>query len=166
MFHTRSNKSLIIAAVLMALLAFPASASMVSFMLVETGINPGASSSGEHSRLWESGLMSVFFDSGFIVTSSPVAQMQTMPAMGLSGEIGEMFNEAVEGGADYFVVGLLEYNAPASAPQRISIQIYDSNSRQLIYQQSFPAGTGRNDSEEFALAQHAGRLIISRIKDR
>ena len=165
MFHTRSNKNLIIAAVLMVLLAFPASASMVSFMLVETGTNSGASS-GQHSRLWESGLMSVFFDSGFIVTSSPITQMQTMPAIGLSGEIGATFYEALDGGADYFIVGFLEYSAPGTAPQRIFVQIYDSNSRQLIYEQSFPAGTGRNDNEEFALAQNAGRLIISRIKDR
>lgn len=167
MFHTRSCKRLSIIAVLIALLAFPASASTVSFLLVETGISEGGVN-GQHSRLWESGLMSVFFDSGFIVTSSPITQMQTRPAMDLSGEIGETFNEAINGGADYFIVGIIEYNVYGGrvAAQRVSVQIYDSNSRQLIYEQSFPAGTGRNENEEFALAKSAGRLIISHIRGR
>jgi len=149
-------------AVLLVILAFPVSASMVSFQLVETGLNEEASS-GHYSRLWESGLMSVFFDAGYIVTSSPVARMNFT-----SHVIEQSLNEAVEGGADYFVLGFIEYNTHRgrALPVGIALRIFDSNSRQLIHEQNFPAGTGRNDSEEFQLAQSVGRVIISQIKDR
>jgi len=163
MSHARS-KSLSIAAFLLALAAFPASASMVSFMLVETGVNLEEAPGNQHSRLWESGLMSVFFDSDFIVTSSPIAQMKTIPSTELAGDIGEMFTEAVNGGADYFVVGFIEYSTVGASPQQIAVKVYDS-SRRLIHRESFPAGTGRNDNEELELARNAGRFIISRIKD-
>jgi len=152
------------AAVLM-LLAIPASASMVSFQLVETGLN-GSASSGQYSRLWESGLMAAFFDAGYIVTSSPITRMENTPAPG--SFIVESLNEAAEGGASYFILGFIEYNTQRgrALPVGIVLKVYDSNSRQLIYQQNFPAGSGRDNNEEMQLAQNAGRLIISHMKDR
>ena len=147
------------------LLAIPASASMVSFQLVETGLNDSASS-GQYSRLWESGLMSAFFDAGYIVTSSPITRMENTPAPG--SFIVESLNEAAEGGASYFILGFIEYNTQRgrALPVGIVLKVYDSNSRQLIYQQNFPAGSGRDNNEEMQLAQNAGRLIISHMKDR
>ena len=161
-----SYKRLVSIAALLVILAFPASASMVSFLLVETGIDERASS-GQYSSLWEGGLMEAFFDAGHIVTNSPIARMVQKPNRDLSGIIEDDFNEAVIGGADYFVLGYLEYNTGGGAvvPFRIVLKLFDSNSRQLIFEQNFPAGTGRNFNEEFQLAQDAGRTIISRIKD-
>jgi len=149
-------------AVLIMLLSFPASASMVSFQLVETGLTETASS-GQYSRLWESGLMSVFFDAGYIVTSSPIARMEFT-----RHTIEKSLNEAVDGGASYLILGFIEYNTHRgrALPVGISLRVYNSISRQLLHEQSFPAGTGRNDSEEFQLAQSVGRVIISQIKDR
>jgi len=154
-------------AVLLAILAFPASASMVSFQLVETGINERASS-GQYSSLWESGLMAAFFDAGHIVTSSPVMRVEDTPASDFRSWFQESFNDAVEGGAAYFVLGFLEYDTRGgrALPVGIVLQVYDSNSGRLIYEQNFPAGTGGNNSEEFRLAQDAGRVIISHMKGR
>jgi len=154
-------------AILLLLLAFPVSASMVSFQLVETGLNDRAVS-GQHTRLWESGLMSVFFDAGYIVTSGPITRMENKTEADFNGLIELDFNEAIRGGADYFIVGLIAYNTNMgrATPVSIVLQVYDSNSRQLIHEQNFAAGGGRNDTEELQLAQNAGRIMISYIRGR
>jgi len=140
---------------------------MVSFLLVETGTGEEVSGS-QHSRIWESGLMAAFFDSGYIVTNGPIIWMEQKPETALSGEIGASFNKAVTGGADYFVVGFFEYSVQEgrAVPSAVVVYVYDSSSRQLIYQRSFSAGEGRNAAEETQIAQNAGRAVISRIKDR
>jgi len=139
---------------------------MVSFLIVETGLDDNASA-GQYSRLWESGLMSVFFDAGYIVTSGPITRLE-MGSPPVSSEVEVDFNEAVIGGADYFVVGFIEYNTMRgrAVPVGVFLKVYESNSRQRIHQQNFSAGMGRNFNEELQLARDAGQVIISRIEDR
>ena len=153
-------------AALLVLLVLPVSASMVSFQLVETGLSQEAAS-GQYSRLWESGLMSVFFDAGYIVTSSPIARVQARPGPELNGLIQYSFDQAMQSGADYFIVGLIEYSTQTgrTLPAGILLRVYDSNSR-LIHQQNFPAGAGRSNNDELQSAQDAARMVISYIKDR
>ena len=153
--------------VLFILLASPVSASMVSFLLVETGINETASS-GQYSSLWEGGLMAAFFDAGHIVTNSPIARMEKKPARDLSGKVEADYKEAVRGGADFFVLAFLEYKEQGekAIPIGIALKLYSSNSQRLVYEQMFPAGTGKNLDEEYKFAQNAGRVIISHLRDR
>ena len=161
------NKNLLLFAVLLVLFAFPASASMVSFLLVETGLNEEAVST-PYTGLWEGGLMDVFFDAGFIVTNSPVARIEKKPARDISGLVEEDYREAIEGGAEYFVLGYLEYQNKGGKilPARISLKLYKTDSQKLIYEQNFPAGSGKDYDEEYLLAKNAGRTIISKLKDR
>jgi hypothetical protein len=155
------------AALLSVLLTFPASASMVSFLLVETGLSEGAQSS-QYSSVWEGGLMDVFFNAGHIVTNLPIARMEKKPAQELSGQVEGDFHEAVYGGADYFVVGFLEYQnqGPRTAPTSISLKLYSAATGNLVFEQGFPAGTGRNLDDEYRLAQNAGRVIVSHLQER
>ena len=150
-------------AVLIVLLSLPASALMVSFQLVETGIDERASI-GQHSQLWESGLMAAFFEAGYIVTSSPITWMERTPAPGLPGEIQASFNEAMLGGANYFILGFIEYNIDRgrTVPVEVTVRVYDVNSR-LVSEQNFPTGPGRSNTEELQRAQHAGQLVISHM---
>ena len=90
------------------LFTFPVSASMVSFLMVETGIGE-ETSAGQYSSLWEGGLMDVFFDAGHIVTNSPVTRMEKIPSEEISGRMEVEFYEALYSGADFFIVGFLEY---------------------------------------------------------
>ena len=151
-------------AVLLLLLVFPASASTVSFLVVETGL--GEKTITQYGSLWEAGLMEVFFDAGHIVTNSPIARMEKRPAVDLSGYIQVDFYEATRSGADYFILGFLEFQSKdARIPNAMVLKIYDTNTEKLIFEQSFSAGTGKNLTDEYQIAKNAGQVIVSNIKD-
>ena len=152
-------------AVLFTFLSFPASAAVVSFLVVETGLREDASDT-QYASLWEGGLMDVFFDAGHIVTNGPITRMETKP-VDLTGEVKDEFEEAVMGGAEFFILGFIEYTirGGSSVPAGIDVRIY-ARSGNLIHRQEFPAGTGRDLSEEFRIAQNAGRIMISHIQGR
>ena len=152
--------------VVLMLLAFPVSASMVSFLVVETGLNEEIRSP-QFSSLWEGGLMSVFYDAGHIVTNSPIGRMEKKPSNDLSGTIKADFDEAAEGGAEYFVLGFIEYqiNGSAAVPVGMAIKLYKIDSQELIYENNFPAGNGSSLNQEYQFAQNAGRTLIPHIKD-
>jgi hypothetical protein len=156
-----NNKRLLSMAVLLLLLVFPAFASTVSFLVVETGLGERTT---QYGSLWEGGLMDVFFDAGHIVTNYPIARMEKRPAEDLSGPIELDFNEARVGGADYFILGFLEFK-DSSVPNAMIIKIYSTNTEKLIFERSFSAGTGRNQGEEYQIAKNAGQVIVSNIKD-
>ena len=165
--HLGSMARFGIVAALLLFLVFPVSASMVSFMVVETGLNDEIVST-QYASLWEGGLMEAFFNAGHIVTNYPITRMDKKPANDLSGSIRNDFNEAIEGGAEYFLLGYLDHQirGRSAVPTGITIKLYRTDSRELIFEQDFPAGTGRNLNEEYQLAQNTARLIIVNIKDR
>jgi hypothetical protein len=43
------------------------------------------------------------------------------------------------------------------------IKIYNTDTEKLVFERSFPAGTGKNLSEEYQIAQNAGKVIVSNI---
>jgi len=153
-------------AIVMIFLAFPVSAYMLSVLLVETGLNEEAPSM-PFVGLWEGALMDTFFDAGHIVTNSPAARMGKKPANDFSGFVEEDYNDAVSGGADFFVLGFLEYQnrGGRTLPVLIEIKLYDTDSKKLVFEQSFPAGSGRDNNEEYQVAKNAGLKIISQLKD-
>ena len=159
------NKRLGIFLMIFILFTLPVSASMVSILLVETGI-PQETQSGRYSSLWEGGIMNAFFDAGHIVTNGPIARMEKVPTAELNGPIEDDFYEAIYSGADYFVVGFLEFQAQGNraVPKNIWLRIYSTDSGKMLYQSDFPAGSGRNLDEEYRIAQNAGRVIVSKLE--
>ena len=165
MFYKRFG----IVVLLSLFMVFPLSASMVSFLLIETGLKTG-SNSGEYTNVWEDGLMSAFFDAGHIVSNSPVMRLENVTASDLEGNIlpaqaQEDFSDAARGGADFFIMAILEYNSQGGRykPQMISIRIFSTVSRGLIYEHRFPAGTGANLRDEYNKAQETARIIAAQI---
>ncbi|MCL2320259.1 MAG: hypothetical protein FWC45_09245 [Treponema sp.] len=160
-------KRLGVVAVLFVLLAFPASASMVSFLLVETGLSEDVPSR-EYTSLWEGGLMAAFFDAGHIVTNSPIARMKAKPSVDLTGLVKDDFNDAINGGADYFLLGFVEYKIQDAkvVPVGIVLKLFNINSQKLLHEQRFPGGVGKNLEEEYQIAQNAGWEMVSHLKDR
>jgi hypothetical protein len=154
-------------AALFVVLTFPVSASVVSFLIVETGINDEASNP-QYTSVWEGGLMNAFFDAGHIVTNSPITRMERKPDKDISGIIEADFKEAANGGAEYFILGFLEYRIQGGrpVPSGIQLKIYRTRAQTVVYEHSFQAGTGKSLTEEYQFAQNAGRVIISHLKDR
>ena len=158
------TKRLLGVAALLLLMAFPASAFMVSFMVVETGLGEEASS--VYAGLWEGGLMEAFFDAGHIVTNAPATRLPGKPANDLSGFLEDDFNDAVSGGAEYFILGYLEYQVNRGAiPVGMELKLYKTDSRKLLFEHKFPAGSGKDVREEIQIARNAGLTIISQMKD-
>ena len=160
-------KRFLITALLFMLLTFSASASTVSFLVVETGLNDGISGPQSSSRIWEEGLMGFFFDAGHIVTNNPILRMDIQVPAEIHGTIVENdFNDAVMGGAEYVVFGFLEYTVQGNRaiPAKMNIKIYKTVPEELVYEQIFPVG--RTSAEENQIVRNAGRTIISYIKER
>jgi len=155
-----------IAAFMFMVFAFNASALIVSFLVVETGLRDDAPRD-QLSSIWEGGLMAAFFDAGHIVTDSPVARMEKKPAADLSGFIGKDFNEAAASGAEYFLLGFLEYKIQdgKTVPVHISLKLFKTDSKTLVFEQQFPVGTGNGPADEHQIAQNAGRVFVPYIKE-
>ena len=147
-------------AVLITLLVFPIQALTVSLLVVETGIAGGGTGS-QFSSAWEGGIMAAFFDAGHIVTNSPIVQMEKKPVTDLSSPVEADFIEAVMGGADYYILGFLEYQGLGrnAVPVGITLKIFKADST-LIYENDFPAGTGKTLNDEYRNAQNIGTNLI------
>jgi hypothetical protein len=148
-----------------ALFTFPLAASTVSFLVIETGL-PRESGAGEYSSLWEDGLMGVFFDSGHIVSNGTVLRLENPPAQELPDEARADFTEAKAGGAEYFVLALLEYTADNGSfrPSDVSVRVFSTAAANLVFAQRYPAGSGPDVREEYNRAQAAARAIITYLK--
>jgi hypothetical protein len=158
-------KRLGIIALLWIFLALPVSASMVSFLVVEEGLLPEVPAN-EYSAVWEDGLMGAFFEAGHIVSNSPILRVERLSGSQLPTEVNTDFNEAFSGGADYFILAVLEFGTQngGSRPTAISIKIFTTNSQILIYEQRFPAGTGVNPREDYSKAQETARILAAQIR--
>jgi len=118
--------------------------------------------------------MSIFFEAGHIVTNNPILRIekQTTPEIPGSADVMAQIEDdvfdAASGGAEYIVFGFLDYQmyGNRAIPSKINIRIYSTAPQELVYEQNFPAGSGRNSNEESQLVQNAGRTIISQIKER
>ena len=161
------NKRLMSIMGLFFILTFPAAASMVSFLVVETGLNENVPAN-QLSTLWGGGLMAAFFDDGHIVTDSPIVRMEKRPSQDFTGQVEADFKEAVTAGSEFFLLGFLEYQIVAGkvVPVNITLKLYTASSRKLIFEQIFPVGAGKNFAEEHQFAQNAGKIIVSHLRDR
>jgi hypothetical protein len=147
-------------------IAVPAYGSMVSVLIIETGLGQ-ENIVKDYSTLWEDGIMGVFFEAGYIVTNGSVIRLEKDRVKEFPDEAQADFYEASEGGAEYFILALLEYKNQDGTfrPAGVSLKLYSTNPRELIYAEWFPAGQADNQ-EEYARARDAARVLISHIKDR
>jgi hypothetical protein len=145
------------------------SAATVSFLVVETGI-PEQSERPQSSLLWENGLFDVFFDAGHIVSNAPIMRIPEKTTEKLPDPVRDELDQARNGGAEYFIVVLLEYpasgeppvsgTAPGGKPEKVYLRIFSVSNETLVYEIAL-AGTTRLDAnEEFLeVKKNAARLI-------
>ncbi|MDR2738591.1 MAG: hypothetical protein LBB68_01990 [Treponema sp.] len=143
----------------------------ISFMVIETGLM-GETPAIESSRLWEDALLDVFFDTGHIVSNTPIVRISEKPQKNLPDEAKISLNEAAEGGAEFFVVAVLDYqNLPGAEllllkPRSVSLRLFKTEPYRFLYSQEYtPTEIRITDSAEMANAMSAARKIAAHLKD-
>jgi hypothetical protein len=153
---------------LAGLFIMPVPASTVSFLVIETGLGE-ESPANESSILWETALMDVFFDMGHIVSNAPVLRLPEKPAREFPEEARVDFNEALTGGAEFFIIALLDYQGTPDGevpkPRSISLRLFRIKPYQFLFKQDYAGGVRLSAEEEFAGAKNAARAITSHLKD-
>jgi hypothetical protein len=153
-----------------ALSAAPVFAYTVSFIVVETGQARDGPVNGS-SYLWENGLMDVFFNAGHIVSNARTLRVDREALTDFPGEARGDFDEARQGGVDFFVMALLDYRASGGAPEspgraakprQVFLKVFRVNPCQKVYEQGYsdPAG------DESARVKNAAAAILSHLRDR
>jgi hypothetical protein len=161
-----SAKSLLCALLLCVLPVAGVKAATVSFLVVETGLSAEAGAN-QHSGLWESGLLDVFFEAGHIVSNAPVLRIFESPVTDLPEEAGTDLDEAREGGVEFFILALLDYDASENPrPQNVLLRIFRMNPFKKIYEQQYADRTSKNLADEFENLKKAARTLVSHLNDR
>ncbi|GHV31534.1 hypothetical protein AGMMS4952_20450 [Spirochaetia bacterium] len=167
-------------------LGVSAQGATVSFVVIETGLReetpPIAS-----SRLWEDALLGVFFDSGHIVSNTPIRRIPEKPPKNLPDEARVSLDSALEGGADFFILAMLDYQNPLRTgealpkPQNVSIRLFKTEPYRFLFSMEynldkrntgegpFKEGSVNNartaDKDELTGAMDAARAMAKHLKD-
>ena len=143
---------------------FNASAYMVSFFIIETGL-PLEGAKNQYSMLWENTFFDVFFDAGYIVCNSPMMRIESKPKMSLEKFVKEEVDEAREGGADYFLVAQLDYTGGSAAPREVSLVLFNITPFRLIKEQKVMKRNYKSEKEEIEDLKSIVKGIVPRIND-
>jgi hypothetical protein len=166
MFLKRSG----IAALLVTALAVSAPAATVSFMVIETGIREETPTQ-DSSRLWEYALLDVFFDTGHIVSNAPILRIAEKPRQNLPEEAKASLDEALEGGAEFFVLAVLDYQNPAMGieprqPRNVSLRIFKTMPCRFLYSREYAAQDSSGlEKDEVNNAMDLARVIAAHLSD-
>jgi hypothetical protein len=137
-------KRVCIAVIIGISLTFSVSAAMVSFYVIETGLNEEGE--GRQSVLWENAFMDVFFDAGYIISNAPVLRLEKKPS-----DILQVINieEAGLSGIDYMLIVLLEYKTDAPVAGEISFYVYRVVKREKIIERKIQQGQIKSERDEY-----------------
>jgi hypothetical protein len=166
-----SLKKMSIGALLACVLAVGAQGATVSFMVIETGVREDVPTVNA-SRLWEYALLDVFFDTGHIVSNAPIARIAAQPQKNLPDEARGSLDEALEGGADFFVVAVLDYQNPSPAgadqlhPRNISLRLFQTAPYRFLYSREYTAADLHiAEQDEVSNAMNVVRAMAAHLSD-
>jgi hypothetical protein len=165
------SKRLGIGVLLAAALGVCAHAATVSFMVIETGIREEIPTA-DSSRLWEDALLDVFFNTGHIVSNAPILRVAQKPQKSLPDEARASLNEALEGGADFFVVVALDYQNSSQAgteqlqPREISVRLFKTTPYRFLYSREYDVqDISAAGKDEISNAMNVARAIAIHLSD-
>ncbi|MDR2607304.1 MAG: hypothetical protein LBC57_02840 [Treponema sp.] len=163
------RKLAVVIFILGVFLALPLPASTVSVLVIETGRN-GDNPVKEYSTLWEYGILDVFFEAGHIVSNAPIIQTRRKTAKELPDEARPDMEDAKEGGADFFVLALLDYESPdrggaAGKPDAVSLRLFKISGNKAIYQENVSPGTYPSRDEEVQGIKRIARKLVPLVRD-
>jgi hypothetical protein len=146
------------------LFIFNASAYMVSFFIIETGL-PLEGAKNQYSKLWENTFFDVFFDAGYIVCNSPMMRVESKPKMTLEKFVKSEVDEARDGGADYFLVAQLDYSGGSATPREVSLVLFNVTPFRLIKERKVMQRTYKSEKDEIEDLKNIVRGIVPKIND-
>ncbi|MDR2258795.1 MAG: hypothetical protein LBE14_06565 [Treponema sp.] len=155
--------------VLWVITVLPLPAATVSFLVIETGL-PSEMENNVYSSLWESGLFDVFFEAGHIVSNAPIKRLDKKPQKPFPDEVRKDLNEAADGGAEYFILALLDYPQAAAnetpKPRNISLRIFKVSPYKLLYEQRYSDKASADIDEEFVTIKQSIRGLVPHLADK
>ncbi|MDR1107439.1 MAG: hypothetical protein LBL19_00205 [Spirochaetaceae bacterium] len=164
-------KKFAVAAFFAAALSVSAQAATISFMVIETGIREEVPTA-DSSRILEDALLDVFFDTGHIVSNTPIARVAEKPLKNLPDEARAPMDEALEGGAEFFVLAVLDYqNTPQTGsgqlhPRSISLRLFQTTPYRFLYSQEYNTADLRaSEKDEINNAMNIARAIATHLRD-
>jgi hypothetical protein len=159
-------KRFLLVAGLAALILSSINAATVSFMVIETGLSPDKGQI-QSSSLWESGMMDVFFNAGHIVSNAPIMRLPMEDPDGekLPEPARSEFDEARNGGADFFIVVLLSYPpSGGEKPQSVCMRIFSVADGSLLYESSGKVNMYLKIDEEFNEVRKTAAKLVPQLK--
>jgi hypothetical protein len=148
------KKYLIVFITLLPFLPFPVSAVNVSVLVAETGVQGGAPPFAI-SSIWEGILLEVFFEGGHIVSNAPVIRIPSFPDKELPGEVISDFYEAAGGGAEYFILAILDYSGVKQDGKQkqpdADIRLFRTRPYKMIYKLHADLSREKVINEDFVL---------------
>ena len=136
----------------------PLGAATVSVLVMEAG-QTRENQGGQYPILWENGLLEVFFDSGHIVSNSPTLQIAEKPDDDFPPEAEMDFNNAKEGGMDYFLIALIDYSTPL-----VFLRLFDIKSTKMVFEQKHAVTTFRNTKDESDKIKRAASIMAAQLR--
>lgn len=138
----------------------PLEAAAITVLVMETGMSE-ENQSRQYSTVWENNLLEALFDMGHIVSNSPTIRIQVMdiPANGLPADAQRDFDEAQDGGMDYFIVAIVDYKSP-----RVSLRLFSTKSSEMILERAYTVATFRNTKDELENIKKAAMTMAAHIK--
>jgi len=133
-------------------------AANISVLVMEAGQSV-ENTGNQYSILWENALMDALFDSGHIVSNSIKIQIGEKPDGDFPAEAEREFNNAQEGGMDYFLIAIIDYAAPL-----VSLRLFDIKSTKMVFEQKYTVTTFKNVKEESDKIKAAVRVIVARLR--
>jgi hypothetical protein len=133
-------------------------AAMVSFYVIETGLNEEADV--QQSILWENAFLDVFFDAGYIISNAPLLRLENKPS-----DILQVVDikEAGTVGIDYMLIVLLDYNVSLLTPNEIYFYIYKVSGQKIIKEKKMAAPQARAARDEYENIKSIARGFIPYI---
>lgn len=144
-------KRLCIVLFFIILAVFPLSAANVSFLVMEVG-QKGRQVYTQYPVMWEDDLLDVFFESGHIVSNSPMLQLNNQPQDTFPNEAERDFENAQRGGMGYFMVAIVDYGL-----SDVTMRLFSTKSRELLKEHKYNVKSFRNTKEEHASIKSAVR---------
>ncbi|GMO35973.1 MAG: hypothetical protein Ta2B_16100 [Termitinemataceae bacterium] len=141
-----------------------ANAANVTVMVIETGLSVDQKVS--LAEIWESGIMAVLFDAGHIVTNAQSIKIVRNIDEDIPEEVETNIKGAFDGGSDYFLMALLNYNESNddknTKPVQITLKLIILPNK-ILYQENMPKPVAATQRDEFINAQKAARIIMPYI---